>query len=360
MASRPLVRRVRLLRTDVNALQGASGSTPNATTTATGKVQLAGDLGGTGTTATAPIVSNGAITPAKMAAGGTTPDATKFYCGNGTWQVVTSGTGGITDNQAKDDAAAIFTGGSHTGISFAYNSTTKVINATVTGGGGGTVVTDASTTAKGIVQLAGDLGGTAAAPTVVGKLVTANNLSELTATAATARANLSVYSKSEVDGINDTSNADPIFISGYDFNGAVLGTATIGNPNAIAYRTWQFSHANDSAVVYALNLPDGWTAPRFELEWLPADATGGNVAWRMAVINMAAGTVVPAVSAVSWGSTVASAAPTVANTNKNQTMYSLSASPLHSVIIVVERKGADALDTYTGVAQFYGLWMYRS
>jgi hypothetical protein len=57
---------------------------------------------------------------------------------------------------------------------------------------GGTTVSDASTTAKGIVQLAGDLGGTAAAPTVpglAGKLSAASNLSDV-ANAATARTNL--------------------------------------------------------------------------------------------------------------------------------------------------------------------------
>ena len=35
-----------------------SSSTPDATTTIKGKVQLDGDLGGTGTTASAPIISN--------------------------------------------------------------------------------------------------------------------------------------------------------------------------------------------------------------------------------------------------------------------------------------------------------------
>lgn len=39
---------------------------PNATTSATGLVQLAGDLGGTGTTATAPIISDSAITTSKL------------------------------------------------------------------------------------------------------------------------------------------------------------------------------------------------------------------------------------------------------------------------------------------------------
>jgi hypothetical protein len=47
--------------------QVAAVTTPNATTTTTGTVQLAGDLGGTGTTATAPVISNLAVTNAKLA-----------------------------------------------------------------------------------------------------------------------------------------------------------------------------------------------------------------------------------------------------------------------------------------------------
>ncbi len=42
---------------------------PNATTSSTGMIQLAGDLGGTGTTATAPVISDNAITSAKIANG---------------------------------------------------------------------------------------------------------------------------------------------------------------------------------------------------------------------------------------------------------------------------------------------------
>lgn len=45
----------------------ATSGAPNATTSATGLVQLAGDLGGVGTTATAPIIKDGAITDAKVA-----------------------------------------------------------------------------------------------------------------------------------------------------------------------------------------------------------------------------------------------------------------------------------------------------
>lgn len=46
---------------------GGGGSASNATTSSPGLVQLAGDLGGAGSSATAPVISNGAITAAKIA-----------------------------------------------------------------------------------------------------------------------------------------------------------------------------------------------------------------------------------------------------------------------------------------------------
>ncbi|EDK72540.1 conserved hypothetical protein [candidate division TM7 genomosp. GTL1] len=50
----------------VDSVVGAGAS--DATTTSNGVVRLAGDLGGAGTTATAPVISSGAITDAKVSA----------------------------------------------------------------------------------------------------------------------------------------------------------------------------------------------------------------------------------------------------------------------------------------------------
>lgn len=50
----------------------ASSGAPNATTSTPGLVQLAGDLGGTSTSATAPVIANNAITTAKIATGAVT------------------------------------------------------------------------------------------------------------------------------------------------------------------------------------------------------------------------------------------------------------------------------------------------
>ena len=48
------------------------GGAPDATTGSKGIVQLAGDLGGAGTSAAAPVISNGAITTGKIATGAVT------------------------------------------------------------------------------------------------------------------------------------------------------------------------------------------------------------------------------------------------------------------------------------------------
>ncbi|MGF7228354.1 MAG: beta strand repeat-containing protein, partial [Candidatus Saccharibacteria bacterium] len=50
-------------------IAATSQAASNATTSTPGLVQLAGDLGGAGTTATAPVITNGAITSAKIASG---------------------------------------------------------------------------------------------------------------------------------------------------------------------------------------------------------------------------------------------------------------------------------------------------
>lgn len=65
----------------------------DATTTTNGSVRLAGDLGGTGTTAAAPVITDNAITTSKIASGAVT-DA-KF---SGTLSVAKGGTGSSTQN----------------------------------------------------------------------------------------------------------------------------------------------------------------------------------------------------------------------------------------------------------------------
>lgn len=78
----------------------ASGAT-NATTGAPGLVQLAGDLGGSGTTATAPVISDGAITNSKIANGAISTN--KLTAGSVTSNEIADGT--ITNTDISSSAA---------------------------------------------------------------------------------------------------------------------------------------------------------------------------------------------------------------------------------------------------------------
>ncbi len=109
------------------------GSTPDATTTSTGKVQLAGDLSGTAAAPTVPALANKLDT--STAASTYALKASPTFTGTVTIPAPTNNT----------DAA-----------------TKAYVDTQVSSG----TVADATTSSKGKIQLAGDLAGTAAAPTV--------------------------------------------------------------------------------------------------------------------------------------------------------------------------------------------------
>lgn len=83
----------------VDSIAGTGAS--NATTSAPGLVQLAGDLGGTGTTATAPVITDGAITNSKIANGAIS--ANKIAAGSITSNEIADGT--ITNTDISSSAA---------------------------------------------------------------------------------------------------------------------------------------------------------------------------------------------------------------------------------------------------------------
>jgi hypothetical protein len=120
--------------------QGVHDRVVDASTTVKGIVELATTTEATGTDAVR------ALTPAAASA------------------AFVSQTNAIDLESTQDSIASMFTSGTHSGVVFVYDDAGAVINATVTPGG----VADASTTVKGIVQLAGDLAGTATTPLVPG------------------------------------------------------------------------------------------------------------------------------------------------------------------------------------------------
>jgi hypothetical protein len=169
-----------------NILTGVAEGAPNATTTATGKVQLAGDLAGTATAPTVPgLASKANTTDVTNSLALKAPLASPTFTGT---------VGGITKNmiglpnvdntsdankpvstaaQTALNLKATLASPTLTGIPLAPTATsgtnttqiatTEFVNAAVTAG-----TPDATTSSTGKLQLAGDLGGTASSPTVPG------------------------------------------------------------------------------------------------------------------------------------------------------------------------------------------------
>jgi len=172
-----------------------SGSVADATTISLGKIQLAGDLGGTASSPTvpgliskAPLASptftgtptlpSGTIAVTQTAGNNTTAVATTSYVDGAISTLSTSAQDAL--NLKAPLASPTFTGTptlptgtiattQSGGDNSTALATTAYVDAAVTSGS----VADATTSSLGKIQLAGDLGGTASSPTVPGLAVKA-------------------------------------------------------------------------------------------------------------------------------------------------------------------------------------------
>ncbi len=144
----------------------ASAAPSDATTTSKGVVQLGGDLGGTAGSPTVPGLASKAamstvITAGSGLTGGGDLSANRSLAVNfGT----TTGTVAAGDDSRITGAEQAANKGVANGYA-SLDATGKVPSAQLPAAA---APTDATVTAKGIIQLAGDLGGTATAPTVPG------------------------------------------------------------------------------------------------------------------------------------------------------------------------------------------------
>jgi hypothetical protein len=168
-----------------NAIYNAVGTgVADATTLAPGKVQLAGDLAGTATAPTVPGLANKENLSNKSTATSLGTSNDLYPSQNAVKVYVDQATQGIALQAAVDAKAdknsPVFTGTPNlpTGtIAVTQNGTdnsTKIATTAFVQAATAAGIIDASSTTKGKLKLAGDLGGTAESPTVPGLALKAN------------------------------------------------------------------------------------------------------------------------------------------------------------------------------------------
>lgn len=210
-----------------------------------------------------------------------------------------------TDEQAQDAIAAMFAAGTLTGITFTYDDVNNKMNVTVTAAGVG----DATTTAKGIIQLAGDLTGTAAAPALASivtaatkgsataipvitydakgritgvttaapsdttRLAIANNLSDV-ASAATARTNLGLSTVAATGSYTDLSNK-PTIPAAYTDEQAQDAAASLFSLGTMSGITFTYDDVNNkmNVTVTPGSVADATTTSKGAVQ-LAGDLTG--------------------------------------------------------------------------------------
>ncbi len=156
-----------------NTIYEAVGTgVPNATTLAAGKIKLAGDLSGTSLLPTVPglaLKENTANKSTSVQSDGSSDSkypsvkAVKDYVDQATLGVALA----TTVSGKADIASPNFTGVPTAPTASSGTNTTQIATtAFVQGAIASATVNDATASSKGIIQLAGDLGGTAASPAV--------------------------------------------------------------------------------------------------------------------------------------------------------------------------------------------------
>ncbi len=216
--------------------QIATSGVPDATTLAAGKVQLAGDLGGTATNPTVPALAgkeNTANKSTNVQTDGT--NDTKYPSVKAVKDYVdqaTLGTALAADLAAKANLASpTFSGtpilpSGTTGVTQTSGdnstklATTAYVDAQLAAG-----AADATTSTKGIVKLTGDLGGTATNPTVPGLALKANTTDVTTSLALK-------------EDVSNKSNA-------------ALGTSTTLYPTQNAVKTYVDAQVSSATIVDA-------------------------------------------------------------------------------------------------------------
>ena len=174
---------------DASISQVSSSGTPDATTLAAGKLKLAGDLGGTASSPTVPALGQKEnVTNKSTDVSADASSDTKYPTVRAVKTYVDQATAGIA-LQAAVDGKADKNSPALTGVPTAptpissTNTTQIATTAFVQSLISSATIVDADATTKGKIQLTGDLGGTAASPTVPGLSNKENSANKSTSTA---------------------------------------------------------------------------------------------------------------------------------------------------------------------------------
>lgn len=151
------------------------GAVPDANATTKGLVQLAGDLSGT---AAAPTVPGLAGKEDTVVAGTTA----QYYRGDKSWQALNKAAVGLGDVDNTSDANKPISTATQTALN--AKADTSSLSTVATSGNYNDLsnrptiptVSNATSSTPGVIQLTGDLGGTAASPTVPGLAAKENTL----------------------------------------------------------------------------------------------------------------------------------------------------------------------------------------
>ena len=209
----------------------ATGSTvSDADATTKGVVQLAGDLTGT---AAQPRIANGVVTDAKIVSVAGTK-VTGDIAGNAATATLATlaanATNAVNATNATLAANATKLATPRTINGVAFDGTSNITIAT------GSTVSDADATTKGVVQLAGDLTGTAAQPLIANGAVTDAKIVSVAGSKVTgdiagnaATATLAANATNAVNATNATKLATPRTINGVAFDGTSNITIATGS-----------------------------------------------------------------------------------------------------------------------------------
>ena len=265
---------------------------PDATTSAKGKVQLAGDLAGT---AALPIIANNKITTAKIL------DANVTYAkiqnvtsgkilgratvGSGTIEeIATTGTGSVVLSDSPTFTGTPVLPSATTAITQTAGNNTTAIATTefVTSAIGVATIPDATTTTKGKVKLAGDLTGTADEPIIADNKVVTTKILNSNVTYAKIQNVTSgkllgrtTSGTGTVEEIATTGTGTAVLSVSPTFTGTpTLPTGTIGvTQSAGNDSTALATTAFVSAAIISSTIPDATTIAKGKIQ-LAGDLTG--------------------------------------------------------------------------------------